>query len=252
KRPLRPRFRKAAAAAGGVGAASPPPPAAPSGAPHSSGPAEKKAPAKKTKRKKPLWWRITRAGLIVIVLLVGLVTGAFAYAYSMFEVPDAAQADATAQGSIFYYADGSVLTERGVNRKPVSLDEVPEHVQNAILSAENRGFWDEPGVSITGTARAVWSTVTGKQLQGGSTITQQFVRNYYEGLSQEQTIERKLKEIIIALKVDRSQSKEWILEQYLNTIYFGRNAYGIQAAAEAYYDKDVGDLTPDEAAFLAA
>ena len=107
-------------------------------------------------------------------------------------------------------------------------------------------------MSITGTARAVWSTVTGKQLQGGSTITQQFVRNYYEGLSQEQTIERKLKEIIIALKVDRSQSKEWILEQYLNTIYFGRNAYGIQAAAEAYYDKDVGDLTPDEAAFLAA
>ncbi|GAB7098981.1 hypothetical protein JCM3263A_04550 [Thermobifida fusca] len=252
KRPLRPRFRKSAAAAGGVGPASPPPPTAPSGTSHSSGPAEKKAPAKKTKRKKPLWWRITRAGLIVIVLLVGLVTGAFAYAYSMFEVPDAAQADATAQGSIFYYADGSVLTERGVNRKPVSLDEVPEHVQNAILSAENRGFWDEPGVSITGTARAVWSTVTGKQLQGGSTITQQFVRNYYEGLSQEQTIERKLKEIIIALKVDRSQSKEWILEQYLNTIYFGRNAYGIQAAAEAYYDKDVGDLTPDEAAFLAA
>ncbi|MEY9213646.1 transglycosylase domain-containing protein [Thermobifida halotolerans] len=211
-----------------------------------------KAKKKQPKRKKPLWWRITRVGLVAVVLAVGAVVGGFAYAYSAFEVPDAAQADATAQGSVFYYADGSVLTERGVNRKPVSLDDVPEHVQNAILSAENRGFWDEPGVSVTGTARAVWSTVTGQQVQGGSTITQQFVRNYYEGLSQEQTIERKLKEIIIALKVDRSQPKEWILEQYLNTIYFGRNAYGIQAAAEAYYNKDVGDLTPDEAAFLAA
>nr|WP_248591590.1 transglycosylase domain-containing protein [Thermobifida alba] len=251
RRPLPPRFMKSAGRTGDSGPATPPPPtttAAGGAGPDGKGKNKKGKP----KRKKPLWWRITRVGLIAAVLLVGLVAGGFAYAYTAFEVPDAAQADATAQGSVFYYADGSVLTERGVNRKPVSLDSVPEHVQNAILSAENRGFWDEPGVSLTGTARAVWSTVTGKQVQGGSTITQQFVRNYYEGLSQEQTIERKLKEIIIALKVDRSQPKEWILEQYLNTIYFGRNAYGIQAAAEAYYDKNVGDLTPDEAAFLAA
>ncbi|KUP95289.1 transglycosylase domain-containing protein, partial [Thermobifida cellulosilytica] len=252
RRPLPPRFMRPSnrAAEAPSGPATPPPPTAAASGPGPAGPGGKKA--KKPKRKKPLWWRITRVVLAAGVLVVGLVIGGFAYAYATFEVPDAAQADATAQGSVFYYADGSVLTERGVNRKPVSLDQVPEHVQNAILSAENRGFWEEPGVSITGTARAVWSTVTGQQLQGGSTITQQFVRNYYEGLSQEQTIERKLKEIIIALKVDRSQSKEWILEQYLNTIYFGRNAYGIQAAAEAYYDKDVGDLTPDEAAFLAA
>ena len=251
RRPLPPRFMKSAGRTGDSGPATPPPPTA--AAAGGVGPGDKGKNTKgKTKRKKPLWWRITRVGLIAAVLLVGLVAGGFAYAYTAFEVPDAAQADATAQGSVFYYSDGSVLTERGVNRKPVSLDSVPEHVQNAILSAENRGFWDEPGVSLTGTARAVWSTVTGKQVQGGSTITQQFVRNYYEGLSQEQTIERKLKEIIIALKVDRSQPKEWILEQYLNTIYFGRNAYGIQAAAEAYYDKNVGDLTPDEAAFLAA
>ncbi|TDQ53580.1 transglycosylase domain-containing protein [Actinorugispora endophytica] len=217
------------------------------------GAAKAGAAGKKPKRKKPLWWRVTRVGLVAALVMVVAVVGGFTYFYSVIQVPDATQADAVAEGSTFYYADGeTVLTERGVNREPVSLDEVPEHVQNAILSAENRGFWDEPGVSVSGTARAVWSTVTGKQVQGGSTITQQMVRNYYEGLSQDQTLERKLKEIIISLKVDRSKDKEWILEQYLNTIYFGRNAYGIQAAAEAYYHKDVGDLTPDEAAFLAA
>ncbi|GLU46701.1 transglycosylase domain-containing protein [Nocardiopsis ansamitocini] len=207
---------------------------------------------KKDKKKKPLWWRITRVGLIAALFICLLVAGGFAYAFTTIDVPDATQADAVAEGSTITYADGSVIAKRGVNRDPVELDEVPEHVQNAILSAEDRGFWTEPGVSFTGTARAVWSTVSGNQVQGGSTITQQMVRNYYEGLSQEQSIDRKLKEIVISLKVDKSKSKAWVLEQYLNTIYFGRNAYGIQAAAEAYYHKDVGDLTPDEAAFLAA
>jgi membrane peptidoglycan carboxypeptidase len=94
--------------------------------------------------------------------------------------------------------------------------------------------------------------VTGTQLQGGSTITQQMVRNYYGGIGTERSIDRKLKEIMVALKVGREKDKDWILEQYLNTIYFGRDAYGVQAAAKAYYGKDVSKLTAREGAYLAA
>ncbi|MBB4933678.1 membrane peptidoglycan carboxypeptidase [Lipingzhangella halophila] len=216
-------------------------------------PGRKGKGAKPAKAKKPLWWRVTRGTLITAGIFVVIGIAVFGVAYAVIPVPDAAKADATDQGSTFYYADGETeFAERGVNREPVDEGEVPDHVQDAVTSAEDRGFWTEPGVSVTGTIRAAWSTLTGQQLQGGSTITQQMVRNYYEGVSMEQTVSRKFKEIIISLKVDRSKPKEWVMEQYLNTIYFGRNAYGIQAAAEAYYHKDVQDLEPAEAAFLAA
>jgi membrane peptidoglycan carboxypeptidase len=171
----------------------------------------------------------------------------------MTPIPDTTQKQATAQGSVIYYRDGkSVLARQGVDRKLVDLAKVPMHVRQAVIAAENRSFYQDAGVSIKGTMRAVWSTVSGQQLQGGSTITQQLVRNYYSGLSQERSITRKFKEILIAMKVDQSKSKDWVLEQYLNTIYFGRGANGIQAAARAYFGKDVGDLTVAEGAYLAA
>ncbi|MDT0302352.1 transglycosylase domain-containing protein [Streptomonospora wellingtoniae] len=207
------------------------------------------------KTRKPLWWRMTRASLIAFAACAVLVLGGFGVAYAVIQVPDVAKEAAVNQGSTFYYADGETqFAERGVDREPVDYKQIPDQVQEAVISAEDRGYWDSPGVSVTGTVRAVWFTVTGKQVQGGSTITQQFVRNYFEGISREQTITRKLKEIIIALKVDQSpdMDKQWVMEQYLNTIYFGRNAYGIQSAAQAYYHKDVGDLTSSESAFLAA
>jgi membrane peptidoglycan carboxypeptidase len=154
---------------------------------------------------------------------------------------------------VIYYRDGkSVLANEGVNRKNVPLSQVPTVVRNAVIAAENRTFYEDKGVSLSGTVRAMWSTLTGHQLQGGSTITQQMVRNYYSGLGQERSVGRKLKEIMIALKVDRSKSKDWVLEQYLNTIYFGRGAYGIQAASLAYFNKNVQNLTPAEGAYLAA
>ncbi|MDA0563037.1 penicillin-binding protein [Streptomonospora sp. S1-112] len=184
-----------------------------------------------------------------------LVLGGFGIAYATIPVPDVAKQEAVDQGSTFYYADGETqFAERGVDRDPVDYDQIPMHVQDAVISAEDRDYWTSPGVSLTGTIRAVWFTVTGQQVQGGSTITQQFVRNYFEGVSRDQTISRKLQEIIIALKVDQSpdMDKKWVMEQYLNTIYYGRNAYGIQSAAQAYYHKDVGELTAAEAAFLAA
>ncbi|WP_255646811.1 MULTISPECIES: transglycosylase domain-containing protein [Nocardiopsis] len=235
-------------------------PTGPSGSSSPSGPAGtgpgKKAKAKKGKRKKPLWWRILRTFLVASALMVIIACGAFAYFYATVEVPDAAKADAVEQGSTFYFGDGETeFAYRGTDRDPITYEEMTENgdqVVEAVISAEDRGFWTEPGVSVRGTTRAVWSTVTGQQVQGGSTITQQMVRNYYEGVSFEQTVSRKIQEIIISIKVDQSETKEWVMEQYLNTIYFGRQAYGIQAAAQAYYDKNANELTPEEAAFLAA
>ncbi|MFI6817379.1 transglycosylase domain-containing protein [Nonomuraea sp. NPDC050328] len=185
----------------------------------------------------------------------GLVTGLglFAVAWAMTPIPDSTQKQATAQGSVIYYRDGkTVLAQQGVNRKNVPLAKVPQHVRDAVIAAENRSFYDDSGVSVKGTARALWSTVTGQQLQGGSTITQQMVRNYYSGLSQERSVVRKFKEILISLKVDQSKSKDWVLEQYLNTIYFGRGANGVQAAAQAYFGKNVEQLSTAEGAYLAA
>ncbi|WP_285775191.1 transglycosylase domain-containing protein [Microtetraspora sp. NBRC 13810] len=176
----------------------------------------------------------------------------FGVAWAMTPIPDASQT-AVAQGSVIFYRDGkTVLARQGENRKNVKLAEVPKYVRDAVIAAENRTFYQDEGVSLRGTARAVWSTVSGQQLQGGSTITQQMVRNYYSGLSQERSITRKIKEIIVALKVDRSRSKDWVLEQYLNTIYFGRGASGIQAASQAYFGVDVGKLTVAQGAYLAA
>ncbi|GAA3094673.1 transglycosylase domain-containing protein [Streptosporangium carneum] len=197
--------------------------------------------------------RLLRIALVVFGVLTLSAVGALAVAWAMTPIPDSTQPRATAQGSVIYYRDGkTVLARQGVNRKSVSLDQVPQHVRNAVIAAENRSFYEDKGVSVTGTFRAMWSTITGQQLQGGSTITQQMVRNYYSGLSQERSIVRKLKEVMISLKVDQSKSKDWVLEQYLNTIYFGRNADGIQAAADAYFHKDVSKLTLSEGAYLAA
>ncbi|MET8051332.1 MULTISPECIES: transglycosylase domain-containing protein [unclassified Streptosporangium] len=197
--------------------------------------------------------KLLRITLIVFGVGVISVIGLLGVVWAMTPIPDSTQPRATAQGSVIFYRDGkTVLAKQGVNRKSVTLDKVPQSLRNAVIAAENRSFYNDQGISLKGTFRAMWSTVTGQQLQGGSTITQQMVRNYYSGLSQERSIIRKLKEIMISLKVDQSKSKDWVLEQYLNTIYFGRGADGVQAAADAYFRKDVGKLTLAEGAYLAA
>ncbi|MFJ7066817.1 transglycosylase domain-containing protein [Streptomyces sp. NPDC101115] len=184
--------------------------------------------------------------------LVGclLVMGAFYVLYLMVPVPSA-NADATLQSNVYKYANGKVLARTGkINREIVGLDKVPLDVQRAFVAAENKTFYKDNGVDIKGTARAAWNTLTGKGKQGGSTITQQYVKNYY--LSQDQTATRKLKEMVIALKVDRNMSKPEILAGYMNTSYYGRNAYGIQAAAQAYYGVDATRLTVGQGAYLAS
>ncbi|TWE10313.1 transglycosylase domain-containing protein [Rudaeicoccus suwonensis] len=162
------------------------------------------------------------------------------------------QADAGKQVSIIYYSDGK--TELGrfstVNRQDVQLSQVPKTVQYEFLAAEDRNFYKNSGVSITGTLRATFVTLSGGGEQGGSTITQQYVKNYF--LTQDRSVSRKLKEIMIALKIDRKYSKTEILQDYLNNIYFGRGAYGIQAASQAYFGVNVEQLNDSQGAFLAS
>ncbi|MCQ4082279.1 penicillin-binding protein [Streptomyces sp. RB6PN25] len=193
-------------------------------------------------------WLRRLLGTTLGVILLGM--AGFIALYFMVDVPSA-NAQATAQANVYKTADGKVIARTGdVNREIVPLSQVPVAVQHAFVAAENKTFYTDGGVDLRGMARAAYDTLTGKGLQGGSTITQQYVKNYY--LDQNQTVTRKVKELIISLKVDQEKSKEEILDGYLNTAYFGRGAYGIQAASQAYYGVDVSKLSPEQGAYLAA
>ncbi|MEU2287908.1 transglycosylase domain-containing protein [Streptomyces sp. NPDC013178] len=183
--------------------------------------------------------------------LVVLTIGAFVALYITTPIPDNANADAQLQSNVYKYSDGSLLTRDGkLNRENVDLAKVPKPVQHTFVAAENKSFYDDAGVDLRGTARGILNTLMGKGAQGGSTITQQYVKNYY--LTQEQTVTRKLKELVISLKLDREESKDYILAGYINTSYYGRGAYGIQAAAQAYYRVDAEKLNVAQGAYLAA
>ncbi|NED19603.1 penicillin-binding protein, partial [Streptomyces sp. SID9913] len=192
-------------------------------------------------------WRMVLSTFIIGTLLL---VGAFFLGYHLVKIPPA-NALATKQANVYLYADGSVIARDGeVNRENVTLDRVSKAARHAVLAAEDRDFYTQSAIDPKAMVRAAWNTATGKGKQSGSTITQQYVKNYY--LRQEQTVTRKVKEFFIAVKLDREQSKDQILEGYLNTSYFGRNAYGIQAAAQAYYGMDAKDLDAGRAAYLAA
>ncbi|MET7291920.1 transglycosylase domain-containing protein [Streptomyces griseoloalbus] len=175
--------------------------------------------------------------------------GAFIVLYMVIDIPEG-NADAELQGNVYKYSDGSLMARKGYNREIVDLARVPKDVQRTFVAAENKTFYKDSGVDIRGTARGVLNTLSGKGAQGGSTITQQYVKNYY--LTQDRTVSRKLKEMVISLKLDREKSKDYILAGYINTSYYGRGAYGIQAAAQAYYRVDAEDLTVEQGAYLAA
>ena len=159
---------------------------------------------------------------------------------------------ATSQATVVYYADGTNEVGRlgDSSRRSVPLSDVPDQVQKAVLAAEDRDFYDHGGISPVGFVRAVINNLTGGSTQGGSTITQQYAKNAF--LTQERTWSRKIHEALLAFKLETVASKDQILEDYLNTIYFGRHANGIDAAARAYFNKPVSDLTLSEGAVLAA
>lgn len=207
----------------------------------------------RTRTRKPVWRRLfaSVAAVLAVLIVVPLVT--FFAAYSVTKVPQPEEL-VNNQISQIFANDGTTELARIVppegNRQNVDIEEIPEPVRNAVLSAEDRDFYDNPGFSITGFGRAALGQLTGEDAGGGSTITQQYVKNAVVG--DERSLVRKGKELVISSKMSREWSKDEILEAYLNTIYFGRNAYGISAASRAYFNKPIQELTPAEGAVLAA
>jgi membrane peptidoglycan carboxypeptidase len=188
----------------------------------------------------------------ICVAFCGTMIGLVGIAYLMVNVPDP-NAAAQTQKNVYYWADGSRMVVSGggdLNRQIVGLDKIPKSMQNAVVSAENANFWHDSGVDPQGIARAIVKMAQGGETQSGSTITQQYVKNTY--LDQSQTVTRKLKELLISVKVGATKSKSFILAGYLNTGYYGRGAYGIQAAAQAYYGINCDQLSPSQSAFLGA
>lgn len=190
---------------------------------------------------------------LLVVGLVGslLAVAAFVVLYKTTDIPDPNE-DFQTQTSFVYYADGKQQLGQFAtqNRESISLKQMPQSIQDAVVSAENRSFWTDKGIDPKGILRAAFSNASGGSTQGASTITQQYVKILY--LTQERSYKRKLKEAILSLKIQRQLSKSQILEGYLNTIYFGRGAYGIQAAAQAYFDTDAKKLNVAQSAVLAS
>ncbi|WP_438292769.1 transglycosylase domain-containing protein [Streptomyces sp. HUAS TT7] len=182
----------------------------------------------------------------------GVLIAVIGVAYYMVAIPDVAQA-AKAQNNVYYWADGSQMVATGgeVNRQIIPYEQIPAAMRYAVISAENKTFETDSGVDPQGIARALLNMAKGGQTQGGSTITQQYVKNAQLN-DQSQTITRKFKELFISIKVGATRQKSEIMAGYLNTAYYGRGAYGLQAAARTYYSKDAKDLDPSQCAFLAS
>lgn len=212
--------------------------------------AAKKRRLARMSRPKRVLRRLGVIGTWLLALITLMMVTAVALFYTLSDVPKP-ESLPLPQVATILYADGSTMARIGtVNRTIVPLAQVPEHVRWAVLAAEDRGFYNNPGVSIKGTLRAALSDITGGDTQGGSGITQQYAKNAY--LSDARTLTRKLKELMISVKLSREYSKDQILEWYLNTVYFGRGAYGIEAASVAYFHTDVSKLDVAQGAVLAA
>ena len=233
----------------------PPPPTVPP-PPSSSSPGDQDASAseggKEVTKKKRKWPKRVALGIVAAIAALTIVgVGAFFWAYSRIQIPEPSEF-ALSQTTIVYYNDGE--TELGrfseVNRTVIDTSEIPEYVGLAVVASEDRTFFTNPGVDFRGIIRAFVNNISGGDRQGASTLSEQFVENYFIG-SPTSSYRDRMRESLIALKMNRTQTKEEILNNYLNTVYFGRNAYGIEAASFAYFDKPASELTLSEAAMLA-
>jgi membrane peptidoglycan carboxypeptidase len=205
------------------------------------------------KRRKLIWRRVRRVGYVATALMIIGPMIAFFIAYQMVEVPSP-ESVRTEHGQVvtLQYSDGTemgkVVPQGGENRTLVKYDEIPEDVLHAVFAAEDAEFMTNPGFDISGVLRAGWNQVSGGE-GGGSTITQQYVKKATG--NEEKSLTRKGLEVVTAYKMNNTYTKEDIITAYLNTIYFGRSAYGISAAAKAYYGKSLDKVTASEAALLA-
>ncbi len=207
------------------------------------------------------WWWV-----FVVVPASGmlLVLGMLVYVYSQLELPSTPP---PLQTTYIYDRDGHQIAtlHAGVDRTIISISQMPKTLQHAVIAAEDKDFYHHAGIDPIGIVRAAWTDlVTGQVVQGGSTITQQVVKNVYAGQYVEdpktheqtyvvppRTLGQKVRESLLAIKVEQEFTKDEILETYLNTVYFGRGAYGVQAAAQTYWQKDASELTIQESAMLA-
>ncbi|HSN42897.1 MAG TPA: transglycosylase domain-containing protein [Propionibacteriaceae bacterium] len=222
----------------------------------SGSPAAKPSKSNGAKRKAPTKGRTwVKRGLVTVLILglVGSLIGTLAAVafYRQVELPDP-NADFQTNTTFLYYRDGSTkLGSLSVqNRQTLSYDKMPQVIKDAVVAAENRTFWTDRGISPRGMARSAWTIVRGGEMSGGSTITQQYIKILY--LTSDRTMTRKLRELVLAVKMGKERTKEEVLQGYLNTIYFGRGAYGIEAASKAYFNVSAEKLTIPQAAVLAS
>ena len=187
--------------------------------------------------------------VLFVVLILGVGCGLFAVGIDADKDISDIQPPASSQ---ILDVNGNLITNVHAteNRTIVSLDKIPKNLQDAFIAVEDNRFYDHHGIDPIGIGRAIYSNiVSGGVAQGGSTITQQLAKNAF--LTQDQTIARKVQEVFIAIRLEQTYTKKEILEMYLNQIYFGRGAYGVEAAAQTYFGKDVSQLDLSECAMLA-
>lgn len=204
----------------------------------------------KNKKKRSLGRKIGLGVLIAILVAIILGSIGFIVAYATTKVPQPGEF-ALAQKTTVYYADGEseLGTFSEIDRTIIDTEDVPDYVGQAVVASEDRTFFTNSGIDVKGIVRAFINNVRGGDLQGASTLSQQYVERYY--LDTTTSYAGKAKEAILALKINQQQSKDQILENYLNTIYFGRGAYGIEEAAKKYFGHSASDLTLAESAMLA-
>lgn len=205
--------------------------------------------AKKAKKAGPL----RRIRLFIALCLVVFAGLGFGYIFAAYQsLPAVGNNMRPAVSSQVFDSHGQLITtlHSDQNRLPIDINKVPQNLQNAFIAAEDNRFYEHIGIDPIGIFRAIFANLTNRGIaQGGSTITQQLAKNTF--LSQEQTLKRKIQEAMLALEIEHKYSKKEILEMYMNQIYFGQGAYGIQTAAKTYFNKDVNELTLTQCAMLA-
>ncbi|MGN9764110.1 transglycosylase domain-containing protein [Micromonospora sp. SD12] len=207
-------------------------------------------PAGAARAKKRKRVNLLIASFAVFIMLAGLGVVGFTYYSTNVVLPE----DTTPpQATTLYASDNkTIIAKVGTqNRTLVTIDQIPTHVQDAVAAAEDRNFYEHSGVDYKGIVRAAWNNVSGGSKQGASTITQQYARNAFDNLKDD-TYARKVKEAILASKLNDEYTKPQIMQHYLNIIYFGRGAHGIEAAAQTYFGRPANKLSVAEGAVLAA
>lgn len=194
-----------------------------------------------------------RFRMLIVLLIVVMAGLGFGYIFAAYQtLPPVSNNMRPAVSSQVFDRHGRLITtlHSDQNRLPIDINKVPQNLQNAFIAAEDNRFYDHIGIDPIGILRAIVTNLTNHGIaQGGSTITQQLAKNAF--LSQEQTLKRKVQEAMLALEIEHKYSKKEILEMYMNQIYFGQGAYGIQTAAKTYFNKDVDQLSLTQCAMLA-